>query len=1429
MQRWSALLIAVVATLGLIAPGRGQDLTKEPTLYVVGYAHLDTQWRWTYPQTIREFLANTLHDNFALLEKHPGYVFNFTGSRRYQMFKEYYPAEYERLKAYVAAGRWFPCGSSVDENDSNMPSAESLVRNVLYGNRFFRRELGVASEEYMLPDCFGFPAALPSVLAHCGIKGFSTQKLTWGSVVGIPFKVGFWEGPDGRGVTAALDPGQYDGEVTENLATSEAWSKRIEANGKQSGVFVDFHYYGTGDVGGAPSEASVEKVEQSVAAAGPIRVVAGPADAMFKAITPEMQKRLPRYKGELELTEHSAGSLTSQAAMKRWNRKNELLADAAERASVSAWWLGGRSYPAQKLEAAWTLVLGSQMHDIISGTALAKGYDYAWNDEVLAANQFAAVLEDAAGVVAGAMDTRTQGVAVVVFNPLSIQREDVVEADLPGDAGGAKGVSVVGPDGQLVAAQVLGGTSQSVRVAFLAKVPSVGFAVYDARLTASESHAESSLRVAEKRIENERYAVQLDDAGDVASIFDKPAKRELLSGPARLGLHYENPRNWPAWNQDWSDRQQPAKEFVGGPATIRVVERGPARVAVEVSRESGGSTFVQRIRLCAGGAADRLEFDTTIDWATRERSLRAAFPLSVGNPIATYDIQVGALERGNGRAKQYEYAFQQWFDLTDAKGDYGVTVLCDSKYGCDKPDDHTLRLTLLHTPGTRGGYQDQGTQDLGRQRVLYALSGHPGDWRRGKSAVQAARLNQPIVAFRAAPHDGRLGRSFSLLRISDENVRISAVKKAEDGDEVVLRLRELSGREVQGVRIAAARPIVSAREVDGQEREIGPATVRDGELAVDIRGFELRAFAVKLGEPPARAPKAQSTPLALAFDADVVSTNANRGDGSMDAQGRAYPAEQLPATIVAEEATFELGPTADGRKNAVACRGQEIQIPRGDPDRLDLLAAANGGGKDVKLAVRVDGQSVAIRFGDWTGYVGQWDHRLWQGDVPEQAFGWSNGLGGLEPGFVKPTPVAWFCSHHHARSGDAHYEYCYLYKIAIDLPQGARTVRLPDDERVKVLAATAVKSGGDRVVPASPLFDTLDDRAQDAPRIVPGAGAFRDAVDVRIEPRLYWRAGSIRYTLDGAEPTASSSVYGAPLSLNRTVTIQAAVVDGQGHPGPITSAKLQIDDATPPTVERVSPAYGSPVVRVEFSEPIEESSALAENWALDPAIEVRSVRKGGKAREVILELAAPPEVDRTYRLKIAGVKDASPAHNTMKPASIELTVKGPVFHLGEVAREQMGSEVRDVPGLPTKAKDAWTINLFVRTDKQPEDRTVIAGFGVCEDTVEGGARYLTKFSNGVHFWSRNRDVPGRTPLDLGRWQMLTATYDGRILRLFKDGRKIGEREVELSDDENAVRFAPPDPWEKKRRFEGEIREFTIWSAALSEDAIRSLEDASSLR
>jgi alpha-mannosidase len=1050
------------------------DLSTGETLYVVGYAHLDTQWNWDYVTTINEYLPKTMHDNFALFEKYPHYIFNFSGANRYRLMKEYYPADYAKVKQYVAAGRWFPCGSSMEESDVNVPSAESVIRQVLYGSEYFREEFGKESAEYMLPDCFGFPASLPSLLAHCGVNGFSTQKLTWGSAVGIPFNIGVWEGPDGASVVAALNPGGYSSSVDEDLSKSDTWAQRIEQDGKETGLFADYKYYGIGDRGGSPREPSVKWVEQSVTGKGPVHIMAGNADQMFRDITPAEEAKLPRYKGDLLLTEHSAGSITSEAYVKRLNRKNELLADAAEKASVAADWLGGLPYPKARLYKAWTLVMGGQFHDILPGTSIPKAYEYTWNDDILASNQFADVLEHAVGAVASGLDTRTSGVAVTVYNPLSIAREDIVEATVAFPGSQPSSVTVIGPDGAETPAQVMDHNSDGVKILFLAKAPSVGFAVYDVRPGKSNKPSANGLSASVQSLENQRYRVTINAAGDVASIYDKSLGRELLKAPIRYAFTYDNPTRYPAWNIDWEDAKNPPRAYLDGPAKVRVIENGPVRVAVAIERGAEGSKFVQTVRLSAGSAGDRVEFADTVDWRGKECNFKAVFPLTASNPNATYNWDVGTVERGNDDPKKYEVPSHQWFDLTDSTGGFGVTVLSDCKYASDKPDDSTLRLTLLRTPGVRGGHKDQSTMDWGRHHILYGLAGHSSDWRSGGTDWQALRMEQPMLAFQSEKHAGEYAKTFSIAQADSPQIRVMALKRAESGDETIVRVVEMQGKPVKDVHISLAGRIVSAREVNGREQPLGKARVDKGKLVADFSPYNLRTFAVKLAAPQARLAAPESQPVALPYNQCVASCDGQKTQGGFDAQGHCFAAEMLPSRIVDNGLTFELASCEKGKPDAVACKGQTIALPKGRFNTLVLLAASSPG--DQTSAFEVDGQSVSLTIQDWGGYVGQWDNRQWNGADQTKADGWLDGCSGLTPGYIKRAPVAWFCSHRHTADGanDA-YQYTYLYRCGISIPAGATTVRLPENENIKILAASVATDPTSESRPAQPLYDTLAD------------------------------------------------------------------------------------------------------------------------------------------------------------------------------------------------------------------------------------------------------------------------------------------------------------------------------------------------------------------
>jgi alpha-mannosidase len=1121
-----ARLVVPVCANAQLAQQSPPDLTKEPTLYVVPYAHLDTQWRWDYPTTIREYLPATLRDNFALFEKYPSYIFNFSGANRYRMIKEYYPADYAKMKQYIAAGRWFPAGSSMEENDVNSPSAESTMRQILYGTQYFRSEFGKTSAEYMLPDCFGFPASLPSILAHMGLKGFSTQKLSWNSAMGIPFNVGYWEGLDGKGVVAALNAMTYSGDVRQDISKSPLpatgpnaprtpstdWPARIQENAQKGGLMTDYYYYGTGDIGGSPREPSVALMEAIVTKRlgiiplpqaprvagqpqpvvetpkpvkvgdGPVHVVQGTAEQMFLDIKPDQLNGMQHYKGDLLLSQHSAGSITSQTYMKRWNRQNEVLADAAERASVAADWLGGRPYPLKRLTDAWTLVMGGQFHDIIPGTSIPKAYEYAWNDELLALNQFAGVLTSATDAVSSSLNTQAKGAAVVVFNPLNIAREDIVEAAVAFAKGAPQAVRVTGPDGKDVAAQL----TATGKVLFLAKVPSSGYAVFDVQAADAMAGkpAGPALTVTESTLENARYRIKLDQNGDVASLFDKSINRELLSAPIRLAIKTDKPVDWPAWNMDWADQQKPPRAFVQGTPKIRVVESGPARVAIEVVRETEGSVFAQTIRLAAGDAGNRVEFGNVVDWKTAEANLKATFSLTASNPQATYNWDIGTIQRGNDDEKKFEVPSHQWFDLTDKSGAFGVTVLQDSKNASDKPDDNTLRLTLMRTPGIGTGngrsYADQSSQDWGHHEFVFGLAGHAGDWRQGQTDWQAWRLNQPLLAFEAPKHSGALGTTFSLFKLNNNRVRTLAVKHAEQSDEIVVRMVELDGKPAKGVSLSFAGPIASAREITGAEQPLGPATVTAGALVTDFSPYQIRSFALKLRAAPGAHASPVSHAVTLAYDRKVASNDHSVSDGAFDGSGRSLPAEMLPRDLPFGGIRFKLA--RPDTFNAIVTQGQTIALPAGAFTRVYLLAAADG---DQKATFRVGDTPVDLTIQDWGGFVGQWDNRIWKrhdepvpprADAPPGTPARTRTVSeyaGLTPGYVKGASIAWFASHRHLSDGSNDpYAYSYLFAYAIDIPVGATTVTLPTNNRIRILAMT-VSSEKTAVRAVTQMYDAL--------------------------------------------------------------------------------------------------------------------------------------------------------------------------------------------------------------------------------------------------------------------------------------------------------------------------------------------------------------------
>ncbi|MDQ2798748.1 MAG: chitobiase/beta-hexosaminidase C-terminal domain-containing protein, partial [Armatimonadota bacterium] len=478
---------------------------------------------------------------------------------------------------------------------------------------------------------------------------------------------------------------------------------------------------------------------------------------------------------------------------------------------------------------------------------------------------------------------------------------------------------------------------------------------------------------------------------------------------------------------------------------------------------------------------------------------------------------------------------------------------------------------------------------------------------------------------------------------------------------------------------------------------------------------------------------------------------------------------------------------------------------------------------DTTATFNVDGKPVTLTIQNWDGYIGHWDTRLWKGEVRELTYDWPNPIAGLTPGYIKRAPVAWYADHKRVNGQNDPYQFCYLYQYGIPVPDNAKNFKLPDNANVRVMAVTVARNPNADVLPAQPLYDTLDRTGGRTPEIVSPAGATKDAVQVSIAPPLYY-AGNMHYTLDGTTPGSNSPAYSGPLTLEGTTTIKAAELDDEGQAGPVQTAQVAVNDVTPPSIVSVTAALASPTVTVQFSEPVERTSAeTAANYQFAPADAAQSASLGAGGRTVTLTLTSPTAANST--LTVTGVRDVSPAGNVVLPgASHPVDLARPVFERKDAQTfdgAARGFRQVNVAGLPTKAGDPWTINLFAYTDKQPDELTILGGFGDGSDSG-GQQRYLIKFKNGINFWGSGVDVTSGMPLDLGKWQMITATFDGQTIRLYKNGTEIKSEAATLSDAQPVVKLAPAGPWGNGHKFSGKLQDFTIWNRALDPAAIHAL-------
>jgi alpha-mannosidase len=871
------------------AYGQGQP-PESPRIVAVGHAHIDLAWLWPVAQTRRKG-ARTFSTVLKLMEQYPDYHFVASQPALYQMVRQDEPELYERIKEQIASGRWEPTGATWVEMDCNLSGGEALVRQFLFGKRFFREELGVDPRVLWLPDAFGYTAALPQIMKGCGVDYFMTTKLSWNEYNRLPYDTFRWQGLDGTQVlthmvTAPLDlatdpwPGARSYMATYNarfVPYDVAGSWKVY---RQKALNEELLYlFGYGDGGGGPTAEMQETAARLANLPAFPRVRQSSAEEFFRQLEQRVQNApdLPTWVGDLYL-EYHRGTFTSQGWIKRANRHAELLYREAELwAALAA--LGALQKQREQgkqgsqlsrwqaeLNRGWESILFNQFHDILPGSSIPQVYADARADYKEISAVGTRVREEALEALAQALSvpgSTAPGQTLVALNPAPFQREDPCMLALPGtmslpDASALP--RLFDERGQPVLVQEIKGETQHMQRAkterhFLvaASAPPLGYRALHLSSPETTSAApasqpvapESDLRITREALENRFFRLRLDACGHIASLYDKRANREVIApGEAgnRLLALEDRPLDFPAWdiNIFYNDKSYPIDDVT----SWQIVESGPLRGGVEIVRRYGESTIRQRILLYA--EVPRIDFPTQIEWHEQHTLLKAAFPVAVNSPRATYDVQWGNVEHPTHWNTSWDWArfencAHKWVDLSE--GDYGVSLMNDCKYGYDVKG-HTLRLTLLKSATWPDPQADQGSHEFS-----YALFPHLGDWRAGETVRHAYLFNMPATA-RIVSGQRQIGGheilppAAAFVTTDRPGLVIETVKAAEDGDGIIVRLYDAHNTR-GAATLTFARPILAAEETNFLEESTGPVEFAGHALRLSVRPYGISTFRVR--------------------------------------------------------------------------------------------------------------------------------------------------------------------------------------------------------------------------------------------------------------------------------------------------------------------------------------------------------------------------------------------------------------------------------------------------------------------------------------------------------------------------------------------------------------------------------------------------------
>lgn len=810
----------------------------------VGHTHIDVAWLWTLAQT-REKTVRSFSTVLELMKQYPEYKFMSSQPQLYQYLKQDAPELYEQVKERIAQGRWEAEGGMWLEADCNVTSGESLVRQLLFGARFFEKEFGVKSKILWLPDVFGYSAALPQILKKAGIDYFMTTKISWSQYNKLPYDTFMWKGMDGTEILthfitatdmAALKKGRHMTTYNANLIADQvmgSWARYQQKNINHE-TLISFGY---GDGGGGPTREMLENGRRMAKGIpGCPRVEIDTSAHFFKRLEDRVSgnRKLPKWVGELYL-EYHRGTYTSVARNKRYNRKSEFLYQDAETFSSLAMLQDG-TYPQESLNRGWETILLNQFHDILPGSSIKEVYE---DSQV----QYQQVLSDGKAVLDAALERITTRIglhepSIVVFNSLSFTRDDVVEVTLPI---GFTTAGVLDTLGNPIPSQII--ESDGCRkLLFVAQgVPSKGYKTY--HVSKAEQVTDNHMVVDVNRMENQFFDLRFSKDGSIASLFDKvnhrPVLKEGVCGNV-LQAFEDKPIGNDAWDIDiyYQEKMWEIRDV----DRVEIRETGPVRAVVRFYKRFLESVLVQDVMIYHDIA--RIDFANHIDWKEKQILLKAAFPINLNATVATYEIQYGNVQRPthwntSWDLARFEVVGHKWADVSEEG--YGISLLNDCKYGYDIKED-VMRLTLL-----KSATSPNVDADREHHEFIYSLYPHAGDWKAGGTVPMAYQLNVPLYGCYILPHEGNLPETLSLVELDCKNAVIEVVKKAEDSKELIVRLYECHNRRGE-VKLTFYQEVTAAWECDLLENNMEQIITEEKSFHFQLKPYEIKTFKVRMAD-----------------------------------------------------------------------------------------------------------------------------------------------------------------------------------------------------------------------------------------------------------------------------------------------------------------------------------------------------------------------------------------------------------------------------------------------------------------------------------------------------------------------------------------------------------------------------------------------------